>query len=106
MKIKTGDNVKVLSGKDRNKTGKIIQVLNNKKNSKSYVVIEGLNLLKKHMRAGRRGDKGQIIELPAPIDMSNVMLIDSKTNKPTRVGYKQEGSDKKRIAQKSGEFID
>lgn len=106
MKIKTGDNVKVLSGKDRGKTGKVIQVLHNKKTNKHFVVIEGLNLLKKHMRAGRQGDKGQVIELPAPMHMSNVMLIDPKTDKATRVGYKQEGSDKKRIAKKSGEFID
>ena len=106
MKIKTGDNVKVLSGKDRGKTGKVIQVLHNKQIDKYFVVIEGLNLLKKHMRAGRQGDKGQVIELPAPMHMSNVMLIDPKTDKPTRVGYKQEGSDKKRIAKRSGEFID
>ncbi|PLX28711.1 50S ribosomal protein L24 [Candidatus Parcubacteria bacterium] len=106
MKIKTGDNVKVLIGKDRGKTGKVIQVLFNKKTSQHFVVVEGLNVLKKHMRSGRQGEKGQIIELPAPLHASNVQLIDTKSNKPTRVGYKKEGTDKKRIARVSDEFID
>lgn len=106
MKIKTGDKVKVLSGKDRGKTGKVVQVLQNKKNGQSYVVVESVNILKKHMRSGRRGEKGQIIELPAPIHMSNVILIDSKSGKPSRVGYRQEGNEKKRVAKVSGEFID
>jgi len=106
MKIKTGDKVKVLSGKDQGKTGKVIQVLQSKKNKQSYVVVEGLNILKKHMRSGRRGEKGQIIELPAPIHISNVILIDPKSDKPSRIGYKQEGNEKKRVAKVSGEFID
>ncbi len=106
MKIKTGDNVKVLSGKDRGKTGKVIQVLYNKKTRKHYVVVDGINILKKHMRTQRRGEGGQIIELPAPIHISSVMLIDPSSNKPTRVGYKKEGSDKKRVARVSDEFID
>src|SRR3989338_50291 len=106
MKIKTGDNVKILSGKDRGKTGKVIQVLANKRNGRGSVVVEGANLLKKHLRPRDRGQKGQIIELPAPIDHSNVLLLDPKTGTTTRIGYKKEGSDKKRIAKKSGEFID
>ena len=106
MKIKTGDKVKILRGKDRGKTGKVIQVLFNKKRKCYMVVVEGINILKKHMRPQRRGDKGQVIELPAPIDMSNVMLIDPKSNKPTRIGYTIEGKSKKRIANVSGEFLD
>jgi len=107
MKIKTGDKVKVLSGKDKGKTGKVIQVLFNKRKAGFYVVVEGANILKKHLRAGgRHGEKGQIIELPAPLHMSKVMLIDPKSDKPTRVGYKREGNEKKRIARVSGEFID
>ena len=106
MKIKTGDKVKILSGKDSGKTGKVLQVLKNKETKKVFVVIEGANILKKHLRAGRKGDKGQIIELPAPMDMSNVMLIDNNSKKPTRVGYKIEGDEKKRVAKVSGEFID
>ncbi|EKE07632.1 MAG: 50S ribosomal protein L24 [uncultured bacterium] len=106
MKIKTGDKVKILSGKDRAKTGKVLQVLKNKLTNKVFVVVEGANLLKKHLRAGRKGEKGQIIELPAPLDISNVMLIDSSSKKPTRVGYKIEGGEKKRISKVSGEFVD
>jgi len=107
MKIKTGDKVKVLSGRIevKGKVGKVIQVMHNKKNKKDYVVVEGVNMRKKHIRAGR-GQAGQIIELPAPIHISNVMLVDPKTNKPTRVSYTQEGGEKKRIAKKSGEFLD
>jgi large subunit ribosomal protein L24 len=105
MKIKTGDNVKVLTGKDNGKTGKVIQVLTNKKNGQVYVVVEGLNVRKKHMRAQRRGEKGQVIEISFPIHSSNVMLIDANSKKPTRVGFKTEGKSKKRISKKSGEFI-
>jgi large subunit ribosomal protein L24 len=106
MKIKTGDNIKVLSGKDKGKTGKVVQVLTNKKTGEKLVVVENVNMLKKHMRAGKQNQKGQIIELPAPLHVSNVMLIDAKSGKPTRVGFKQEGSDKKRVARVSGEFIE
>lgn len=106
MKIKTGDKVKVLSGKNRGKTGKVIQILVNKKNDKVYAVVEGVNLLKKHIRARRQGEKGQIIELPAPLHLSKVMLLDPKSGKPTRVGYKMEGKEKKRVAKVSGEFVD
>ncbi|HYE60110.1 MAG TPA: 50S ribosomal protein L24 [Candidatus Kapabacteria bacterium] len=106
MKIKTNDNVKVLSGKNRGKTGKVIQVLTKKETGERYVVVEGVNMRKKHLKPGRKGDKGQTIELAAPIHASNVMLIDPKSNKPTRVGYKMEGTEKKRIAKRSGEFID
>ena len=106
MHIKTGDNVKVLSGKERGKTGKVVQVLYNKKNQETYVVIDGLNMRKKHMRSGQKNQSGQIIELPGPLHVSNVMIIDDKTGKSTRVGYKIEGNVKKRIAKKSGEYLD
>lgn len=106
MKIKTGDKVKVLIGKDNGKTGKVIQVFDNDKKGQVYVVVENVNILKKNMRPRKEGEKGQIIELPAPINISNVMLIDPKSNKPTRVGYKVEGKEKKRVAKVSGEYID
>lgn len=106
MKIKTGDNVKVLSGKDKGKTGKVIQVFRIKKTDRWFVVVDGVNKRKKHLRARTTGEKGQIIELSAPIDSSNVMIIDPKANKPTRIGYTMEGTSKKRISKKSKEFID
>lgn len=105
MKIKVNDNVKILTGKDRGKTGKVIQVLANKKNGQSYVVVEGLNMKKKHLRSNRQGEKGQVIELATPMHISNVMIVDPNSKKPTRVGYKIEGKDKKRVAKRSGEFL-
>lgn len=106
MKVKTGDNVKILSGRDRGKTGKVIQTLFNDTKRRWFVVVEGINIMKKHMKARDRREKGQILELSAPIDASNVMVIDSATKKSTRIGYKREGSSKKRIAKISGEYID
>jgi large subunit ribosomal protein L24 len=107
MKIKTGDTIKVLSGRDAGKTGKVIQVLfRDGKFRDQYVVVEGVNLRKKHMKSGKRGEKGQTIELASPIHASNVMLIDPSSKKPTRVGFKKEGGDKKRIAKVSGAFIE
>jgi len=105
MKIKTGDNVKILVGKDRGKTGKVIQVLKSNKSGQDYVVVESLNIRKKHLRSQRNGEPGQTIELSFPVHLSNVMLVDPNSKKPTRVGYKIEGKDKKRVAKKSGEFI-
>lgn len=100
MKIKTGDNVSIIHGKDRGKTGKIIQVLTDKKSKEKYVVVEGANVLKKHLPA-RGGESGRVIELPAPMAISNVMIIDEKTNRPTRVGYTIDGDTKKRVAKTS-----
>lgn len=108
MKIKTGDNVKVLTGRPaiKGKTGKVLQVLTNKKTNQVYVIVEGLNMRKKHVRTRSRQYQGQVVELPGPIHISNVMLIDAKSNTPTRVSYKKEGSTKKRVAKRSGELID
>ena len=100
MKIKTGDNVAIIHGKDHGKTGKVIQVLTDKSTNKKMIVVEGVNILKKHLRA-RSGEKGRVIELPAPFDASNAMVIDEKTNRPSRVGYKVEGKTKTRIAKTS-----
>jgi len=84
MKIKKNDNVMVISGKDRGKKGKVLKVFP-KTNS---VIVEGINIRKKHSRPKREGQKGQIIQIPFPINASNVMLICSFCNKPVRVGYK------------------
>ncbi len=105
MKIKSGDNVKILSGREKGKTGKVIQVLSNKATGQSFVVVEGLNLRKKHMRTRKRGEKGQVLELASPLQISKVMLIDPSSNKPTRVGFAMVGNEKKRKAVRSGEMI-
>ncbi|MBF8280302.1 MAG: rplX [Candidatus Magasanikbacteria bacterium] len=79
MKIKTGDNVKVMRGKDAGKTGKVLQVFK----AANKVVVEGANVMKKHLRSRKRGEKGQKIELAAPLDASNVMLL-NEAGKPVR----------------------
>lgn len=79
MKIKKGDKVIVITGKDKGKKSKVITAMP----ALDRVVVEGVNVLKKTVRARKQGEKGQIIEKPSPIHVSNVMLIDSK-DKPTR----------------------
>jgi len=104
-KIKSGDKVKVIAGKDKGKTGKVLQVFP-KLNRAS---VEGINIAVKHLK-GRDKQAGQKVEFPAPINISNLMLIDPKTNKPTRVGFKElenrEGKERKvRISKKTKEII-
>lgn len=101
MKIKKGDNVKVISGKDRGKTGKVLIAFP----ARDQVLVENVNVKKKHQRATQTNQKGQIVDRPLPIHVSNVMMVDPKTDKPTRVGYKVEGDKKVRIAKKSGTVL-
>jgi len=106
MKIKSGDTIKVLAGKDKGKTGKVLQVFP----SLNRVSVEGINLNVKHLRSRQQGEKGQKIEYPAPIHISNVQLVDPKTGNPTRVGYtfvEEAGKKRKvRISKKTKELID
>lgn len=107
MKLKKGDNVKVMVGKDKGKSGKIIQAFPNIRK----VVVEGVNITTKHMRVRKEGEKGQKLQFAGPIAASNVMLICPKCAKPTRVGtklMKGEGSDKKkaRMCRKCKEVIE
>jgi large subunit ribosomal protein L24 len=83
MKIKTKDQVKIIAGKDKGKSGKVQQVFP-KENRAS---VEGLNLLVKHLRPNRQGEKGQRVEFAAPLNLTNLMLICPKCGKPTRVGF-------------------
>lgn len=103
MNIKRGDKVKILSGKDRGKIGKVSSVL--ARSGKSGVVVEGLNKIKKHQRPRKQGQKGQIIEIERPIDVSNVQLICSSCGRPTRVGRQMEGQGKARVCKKCGAQI-
>ncbi|WKZ24414.1 MAG: 50S ribosomal protein L24 [Patescibacteria group bacterium] len=84
MNIKRNDKVIVLAGKDKGKTGKVLQVLV----ETDRASIEGVNLLIKHMRPRKKGEQGQRIEFPAPIRLSNLMLVCPKCEKPTRIGKK------------------
>ena len=101
MKIKKGDTVLVISGKYRGKKGKVLRVFP----KENRVLVEGINLVKKHQKPKRTGEKGQIVESPSPIDVSNVKLICPKCKKATRVGYKFEGEKKYRICKKCGKSI-
>jgi large subunit ribosomal protein L24 len=108
LKIKRGDSVKVITGKDKGKTGTVLHV----EPKKARVFVEGLNIQKRHQRprsirdAQRAEAVGGVIEKEGPIHISNVMLLDPKTNEPTRVGVRREDGLRKRIAKKSGEEID
>ena len=101
MKIKRGDNVIIISGKDKDKTGKVLRVLS----GKEVAVVEGINMKKKHQKPRRSGQKGQIIEFAAPVHVSNIMLIDPKTKKRTRVGFKIQKGKKVRIAKRSNTIL-
>ncbi len=110
MKIKKGDKVKILAGKDKGKTGKVLQVFVDKKRAS----VEGINLLIKHMRPRREGEQGQRIEFPSPMAMSNLMLICPKCSKTTRVAYRidkivendnKKKSRKNRVCKKCQEII-
>ncbi len=98
MKIKKGDNIIVISGKDKGKTGKITKSLP----KEGRIVVEGVNVRKVHERPKKSGQKGQIVERSMPIDASNVMIADPKTNKPSRIGKKLVGEKFVRISKKSG----
>ncbi len=101
MKIKKGDTVLIISGKDRKKKGKILQVFS----KENRILVEGINLRKKHRKPRKSGEKGQIIQLPAPIDVSNVKLLCPKCGKATRVGYKLGEKKKYRICKKCEQEI-
>ncbi len=101
MKIKKGDKVQVIAGKDRGKQGEVLHVLP----SVSKVIVKGVNVMKRHMRARRDGEKGQRVEKEAPLEVSNIMLLCPHTGKPTRVGYKIEGNEKIRISKRANKAI-
>ena len=100
LKIKKGDTVKVIAGKDRDKQGKVISV--DQKNHK--VLVEGVNMVKKHTKPSMANQEGGIISQEAAIDVSNVMLVHD--GKPTRVGFKMDGDKKVRFAKTTGDIID
>jgi large subunit ribosomal protein L24 len=109
LKIRRGDTVTVISGKDRGKTGKVLRV----DPSKQRVIVEGLNMIKRHTRPTTLRDTqrqsqqaGGVIEKEGPIHISNVMFVDPKTDKATRLGVSRAGGKRVRIARRSGAEID
>lgn len=97
MKLKKDDKVIVITGKDKGKTGTIARVLPRE----GKILVTGVNLAKVHVRARRSGEKGQIVEKNLPIQASNVLIVDPKTGKGTRVGKKVVDGKKVRVAKKS-----
>ncbi len=108
LKIRRGDTVVVISGKDRGKTGKVLRV----DPSKQRVIVEGLNMIKRHerpqaVRDTQRGQQvGGVIQKEGSIHISNVMFVDPKSDKPTRIGISRAGGKRVRIARRSGAEID
>lgn len=103
LHVKKDDNVIVITGKDKGKKGRVIAAYPRE----NRVLVEGVNMVKKHTRPSTNNPQGGIIEQEAPIHASNVMHVDPKSGKPTRIGYKVlENGTKVRIAKRSGQEID
>ena len=100
MKIKKGDTVRVIAGKDKDKEGKVLAV--NKKDGK--VLVEGVNMLTKHTKPSMSNQNGGIVHQEGPIDISNVMYVHK--GKTTRIGFKMDGDKKVRVAKSTGDVID
>lgn len=101
MKIKKNDQVLIISGKDKSKKGKVLEVFP----LESRLIVENINLVKKHRRPRRQGEKGQVIEIPKSLHISNVKLICPKCNQPARIGYKIVETGKLRICKKCQQEI-
>lgn len=107
MKIRKNDTVMVISGNDRGKTGKVLKVFP----KESKIIIEGINMRKRHTKPSQKSPQGGILEKEAPINNSNVMILDPKSNEPTRIGAKIILDDKTgkkkivRVSKISGEMI-
>jgi len=101
MKIKTGDKVIMLAGKNKGKSGKVLQVMT----KENKLVVEGLNLLIKHQKARKAGEKGQRIQFPSAVPVSKTALVCPKCGKPARIGFKIEGKVKSRVCKKCSETI-
>ena len=104
-KIKKGDNVIVLSGKDKGKNGKVLKVIRSKADSRVKAIVEGVNIVKKHNKQSAT-NKGGIESIEMPLFICKLSIMDPKTSKPTRVGFKKlEDGKKVRFAKKSGETL-
>lgn len=101
MRIKKGDQVQIIAGKDKGKSGKVTKTIPHA----GKIVVDGLNMVKKHVRARREGEKGQRVEIAAPLDASNAMLVCPQCGKPSRVAYKITAKDKTRVCKKCGKEI-
>ncbi|GKS80679.1 50S ribosomal protein L24 [Ligilactobacillus pabuli] len=101
MFIKRNDKVKVIASKDKGKEGEILKAFP----ADNRVIVKGVNIIKKHQKPSNENPNGGIVEVEAPINVSNVMLIDPSNNEATRVGFKVEDGKKVRVSKKTGEII-
>lgn len=101
LKIKTGDTVRIIAGDHKGSEGKVIQV--DKKKNKA--LVEGINMVSKHEKPSAKNPQGGIVQKEAPIHISNLSLIDSKSGEATRIGYEVRDEVKVRVAKKSNEVI-
>jgi large subunit ribosomal protein L24 len=103
MKLKKGDTIKVISGNDRGKVGRILKVFP----ETNRIIIEGVNLIKRHTRPTQKNRKGGIIEKEGPVNASNVIFFDTRSNTVARLGHRILADDKKvRINKKTGEIVE
>ncbi len=101
LKIKTGDTVRVIAGDHKGSEGKVMQV----DREKNKAIVEGTNIVSKHEKPSAQNPQGGIVKKEAPIHISNLSLIDSKSSEATRVGYEVRDGKKVRVSKKSGELI-
>ena len=101
QKIRKGDNVVVLAGKDKGRSGQVLKVMP----TDGKALVAGINVVKRHQKQGQNTEAG-IITKEAPIQLSNLAVADPKDGKPTRIGFKIDGDKKVRVAKRSGEMID
>ena len=101
MKLKKGDKVIAVAGKDKGKSGKIVRVMP----KENKVIVEGLNMMKRHHRPRRSGEKGSIKDTEMPMNSSNVMIVDPKTGKAARIGKKKVGDKMVRVSKKSNQEL-
>ena len=102
MFVKKGDKVKVITGKDKNKEGIVLETMP----KKDKVLVEGVNIMKKHQKPSQTAPQGGIVEMEAPIHVSNVMVIDPSNGEATKVAFKEVDGKKVRVSKKTGEVLD
>jgi large subunit ribosomal protein L24 len=101
LKIKSGDIVKVIAGDHKGSQGKVLRVLR----EKNKAIVEGVNMVSKHTKPSAKNPQGGIVKTEAPIQISNIALLDPQTNAPTKVTFKVEGDKKVRVSKKSNQVL-
>ena len=101
LKIKSGDTVRVIAGDHKGSEGKVLRVIR----EKNKAIVEGVNMVSKHTKPSAKNPQGGIVKTEAPIQISNIALLDPQTNTPTKVAFKVEGDKKVRVSKKSNQVL-